>query len=106
MTRARRRSSLIYATAAALAFAASVCGPMDVRADSSFAWHMVQHLTVGARCARYAGTRAVLTSRHHAAFGPDVLGDQDVSDIGEGVIAWVFGLGTLVLFLRAIGPPN
>jgi ubiquinol-cytochrome c reductase cytochrome c subunit len=68
-------------------------------------------------------------------FGRDVLSDQDVSDIaryvnaiqtqtggfdtnaggfdlgfmgpvGEGAIAWIFGLGILVLFLRAIGTPN
>ena len=66
-------------------------------------------------------------------FGPDVLSDQDVSDIAryvnfvqtqsdaphgidagglplahvgpvaEGLIAWIFGIGLLVLFLRSIG---
>ncbi len=68
-------------------------------------------------------------------FGSDILSDRDVADIaryvnalqtgtggfdtdaggltlgfmgpvGEGVIAWLFGLGTLVLFLRAIGTPD
>ncbi len=46
MTRARRRSSLVYLGAAALTFVLSVFGPMDARADGSFAWHMVQHLAL------------------------------------------------------------
>ncbi|HET9031142.1 MAG TPA: c-type cytochrome [Candidatus Aquilonibacter sp.] len=63
-------------------------------------------------------------------FGPDVLSDQDVSDIAhyinyiqttpasvdagglslahvgpvaEGLVAWIFGIGLLVLFIRSIG---
>ena len=43
--RASRRT-LLCLSAAILLFIAAVSGPIDRRADTSFGWHMVQHLVI------------------------------------------------------------